>query len=319
MTRATQLRLLGRYCRALGLLHADLPGRAAFRRFERAPPRNITPKQAAFLAQARRTDVPFEGETVAAYEWGPAEAPYVYTAYGWGYNAGRWRHFAPQLLDAGYRVCAFDYLGHGNSTGPGLIYPTLVRLHRAMLARWGRPARMLCHSFGSGTAISALTEAGPSMWPERYALLAPFSDLEYIFRQYARALGFGESHYASLDRHVRERTGQPIAYFDVSALATRLGDLPALIAHDPEDAVTAYSNAERLHAHWPGSLLLPADGAGHGFSDAGHTRAVIDWLVDGTVPATASPYSPELPRLPSREAHDGYRSTYFTQAAEELR
>ncbi len=313
MTRATQLRLLGLYCRARGLLNVDRAGQTALDAFVKPPKPNITPKQDAFLATARRSTLAFDKEGIALYEWGPADAPYVYTAYGFGYNAGRWRHFAPAIIDAGYRLVAFDYIGHGHSSGTEIDLATLLGLHAAVLAHFGPPALALVHSFGAGTFTYALSEQPREFWPERIALLAPFSDANYIFRQVADALGFGESHYAALNRAVERRTGKPILAWDPAAKATTLGDLPALIAHDPEEEVTAYSNAERLHGHWPGSYLLPSSGAGHGFTDKKITQAILTWLLEGVLPKGAQPYSSDSVRLDAKTAHGDAKSVYFSK------
>lgn len=313
MTRAFALRTLGYWCKLNGLISADRAGQIALDAFVKPPKPNITPKQAAFLATARRSTLHFDNEEIAVYEWGPAEAPYVYTAYGFGYNAGRWRHFAPTVTAAGYRLVAFDYIGHGHSSGTEIDLATLMGLHAAVLAHFGPPALALVHSFGAGTFTYALSEQPREFWPERIALMAPFSDAEYIFRQVAEALGFGESHYAALDRAVERRTGKPILAWDPAARATALRDLPALIAHDPGEEVTAYTNAERLHAHWPGSYLLPSPGAGHGFTDKRNTQEILTWLLEGVLPKGAQPYSDDLVRLDAKTAHGDAKSVYFSK------
>lgn len=311
MPPAFTLRLLGHYCKLNGVFGAERPGQLALASFLKVPKPNVTPKQTAFLQTARRSTLPFAGETIALFEWGPERAPYVYTAYGYGYNAGRWRHFAPALVDAGYRVVAFDYVGHGYSTGRELDFPTLLGLHAAVLRHFGRPALALAHSFGAGTLAYTLSELGRDYWPERFAAMASFSDATYIFRQFAEALGFSESQYASLDRAVIRRTGKPIDGWDPASRVHLLRGLPALIAHDPEDQVTAYSNAERLHAHWPGSYLFAAPGAGHGFTERSVTRDILNWLMQGVLPKGAQPFSDDLVRLDAKTAHGDSRSAYF--------
>ncbi len=318
MTRATQLRLLGLYAKAQGLLSADRAGQVALATFLNAPPPNITPKQAAFFATARHSRLAFNGEQIALYEWGAPEAPYVYTAYGWGYNAGRWRHFAPPIIAAGYRLVGFDYPGHGHSSGTGLDYPTLLGLHAEVLRHFGKPKFALTHSFGAGTFTESISKLSPALWPERVALMAAFSDAYFIFRQYADALGFGESHYASLDRAVKRRTGFHIEEFDPARAATHLGALPALIAHDPDEQVTSYSNALRLHAHWPNSLLMPSRGSGHGFSDADQTSQLLTWLLKGVLPQGVQNGHDNPVQLPPSQAHTDMRSVYFRESAENL-
>ncbi len=284
MNPAVALRLFGLWCRINGVLGADRPGQLALDKFLQAPKPTIRPAQAEFLAKARWEKLDFRGVPFATYSWGPADAPYVYTAYGWGYNAGRWRHFAPRILDAGYRLVAFDYLGHGHSAGRDMDYPSLVDMHLRVIEHFGKPALALTHSFGAGTFMDVLALLSPEQRPDRVALLASFSHVAFVFRQYAAALGFAERHYESLDRAVQRRTGRSLSSFDPAVSSQVLAETPVLIAHDPADAVTEYSNAERIAEHWPNALLLPTPGAEHNFSDAAINECVLDWLLDGQVP-----------------------------------
>ena len=287
MNRATQLKMLGYWCKLNGLLGADRVGETALKRFVKPPPPNIRPKQNAFLDAARQTSLNFEGKEIAVYEWGEPDAPYVFSSYGWAYNAGRWRHFAPALVEAGYRFVGFDYQGHGRSEYAECDFPTMVRLLKQVLHHYGQPELLLAHSFGAGLSLGMLSEVERSLHPKRLALLAGFSDVEFIFRQFAGAIGFSESQYQSLAKAVERRTGNQIASFDPSIMSLQLGHIQALIAHDPNDEVTAFSNALRLAEYYPGAHLFEAHGAGHGFTERETSRAILDWLINGAVPSSA--------------------------------
>ena len=73
----------------------------------------LRPKERAFLDTARQLRRNVAGQNIVEYHWGPEKGPLVLLSYGWAYNAGRWRHFAPGLVSAGYRVLAVDPQGHG--------------------------------------------------------------------------------------------------------------------------------------------------------------------------------------------------------------
>ena len=247
------------------------------------------------------------------YTWGDDTAPYVFTDIGWGYNAGRWRHFAPQLVDAGYRFLAFDPPGHGHSRYADTPYPRRVALQRAIIEAHGRPALALAHSFGAGCLPETLEGLASHLRPQRIATLAPFSDLRYIFRQYADALGFGDVNYRSLLRAVTRKTGRHIRTMDPALSSRGLTDVAALIVHDPADRVTAYSNARILARHWPGSYLLEAPGAGHNVGDRETTRRVLAWLIDGDVPDGATTLS-TASAVATHELQQAFRSLELTQA-----
>ncbi len=294
MNRAIQLKALGYWCKLNGLFGKDKVGEAALRQFVKPPKPNIRPKQDQFLDLSRQSAVLFEGKKIAVYEWGDRDAPYIFSAYGWAYNAGRWRHFAPALVEAGYRFVALDYQGHGRSEYAECDYPTMVRLLKQVLLQFGRPELLLAHSFGAGLCMGLLSEVDQHLHPKRLALLAGFSDVEYIFRQFAGALGFSESQYQSLARAVERRTGGTIETYDPARKSLALGHIQALIAHDPNDEVTAFSNATRLAEHYPDAYLFEAIGAGHGFTEASTSEAILNWLINAEAPPTAKRLEPRM-------------------------
>ena len=317
-------RLFGLWCRLNALGGLDRTGELAFGAFMRPPSPYFSPKQRAFLDAARRSWLRYNDTRIALYEWGEPGAPYVFTAYGWGYNAGRWRHFAPSLTEGGCRVVAFDYPGHGDSDLDLMHYPRALGVAEAVLRHFGRPELLLAHSFGAGVATGMLAELAPELRPRRAVLMAGFSDVEVLVNQYADALGFGEWERASVLRAAERAIDRSPVGIDPAAESRTLDGVDALIVHDPADAVTAFSNALRYHAHWPGSLLWAAEGAGHGIQDAATTKGVIDFLLTGKRPAAAQRQAsqPDLAAaehelaayfspLVRRQVHGGRRSAYY--------
>jgi len=170
----------------------------------------------------------------------------------------------------------------------------MVQLLKKMFHHFGRPELLLAHSFGAGLALGMLSEVETSLHPKRMALLAGFSDVEYIFRQFAGAIGFSESQYQSLADAVERRTGRKVSTFDPAVMSLDLGHIEALIAHDPNEEVTAFSNAVRLAEHFPGAHLYEAYGAGHGFTERETSKNVLNWLINGVLPPTAKQLKPNL-------------------------
>lgn len=81
--------------------------------FSKPPKPQVREKERQFLETARQRCCEVAGQHIVEYHWGAEDAPLVLLSYGWAYNAGRWRHFVPELLEAGYRVLAYDPPGHG--------------------------------------------------------------------------------------------------------------------------------------------------------------------------------------------------------------
>ena len=285
---------------ALSYVAPNRAGALAFDLFVTPPAPRIRPKEQAFLDTSRRNDQPVGKHTIPVYEWGPVDGPVVFCAYGWGYNAGRWRHYVPQLVEAGYRVVAFDPPGHGHCGGPrGLTYVEMGEIEMALIRHLGGIDLVLAHSFGGSCLVESLTLLPLHLRPRRICLLAIVSEVRWLFVGFVRFMGFRDVIYRGLEREIETLTGRSLDTFDVATVAPKLEAIPTLLVHDPDDAVTAYRNARRNHSHWRGAWLYSPRGAGHNLGVAEVTEAVLDWLIDGQVPQEAEQNTGTLEPLPA--------------------
>ena len=298
-TRKLLFRSLGAGLNALSYVAPQRAGDLTFRIFATPPAPNVRPKEGAFVDTAERLDFKHEGKNIAVYAWGPGDGPVVLCAYGWGYNAGRWRHYVPQLVEAGQRVVAFDPVGHGLADKGLLHFPRMVAIERELLRRLGGCALALVHSFGGGCLVEALAGLPKDLHPRRICLMGVFSTVRWIFLTFTQSLHLRPRIFQYLEQKVYRIANRSLDEYDVAHSASRLEHIQALIIHDPADQVTAFRNAERNHSHWPGSALYHAPGAGHHLGTAGVTRTVIDFLLNGTVPATATINRGNIQPLPA--------------------
>lgn len=310
-------RSIGTTLNTVSYLSPAAAGKLAFRIFGRVPPPRIRPKEQAFLDTATRLDVVWQGNNIPVYSWGAPAGKIVFCAYGWGYNAGRWRHYVPALTEAGYRVVAFDPIGHGYAPGRQLDYPKLVDIESTILRHLGGCEMVLCHSFGGGCLIEALAELPRELHPKRVCVMAVFSEVNWIFQVFTQSLGCRPVIYEQMRHYIEARTGRSLDEFDVARNAQRLGHVETLLIHDPADTVTAYRNALRNHSHWANSYLYSPKGAGHHLGTTGVTRSVLAWLIEGVVPEGAVRNDGSLAPLPAIVTADdlavsGGVSDYYT-------
>jgi pimeloyl-ACP methyl ester carboxylesterase len=277
-------RTIGVGINAVSYVSPKTAGKLAFQLFGKPPSPNVRAKERAFLDTSTRLDVAWEGMNIPVYSWGPPEGKVVFCAYGWGYNAGRWRHYVPALTEAGYRVVAFDPPGHGLAPSGNLDYPKLVDIERTVLHHLGGCELVLCHSFGGGCLIEALADLPKAMHPKRAVVMAVFSEVKWIFQVFTISLGLRPVIFEEMQNHIQNRTGRKLEEFDVAINSQRLAGVKSLLIHDPKDKVTAFRNARRNHSHWVNSALYAPKGAGHHLGTAGVTRTVLDFLISGTLP-----------------------------------
>lgn len=110
-----------------------------------------------FLTNARQQKIYY-------YLWTPDNAPaerVLLLVHGYGEHAGRYRHVAEALTNAGYAVYGIDHRGHGKSEGERVYFQSFeepvedLRLlfNIVKKAHPTRPIYMLGHSMGSLIAL----------------------------------------------------------------------------------------------------------------------------------------------------------------------
>ena len=206
------------------------------------------------------------GGMVAGEVWGEGPAkPVVYLVHGWG--GWRWQLDAlvDPLVEAGYRVVAFDAPGHGDS-GPGPEGPgraTLMDMAGALaavVAVHGPAHAVVAHSLGATAAAYALRQGLPV---GRLAFISPMADPLPYTRTFAGRLGFGERVRTRLVARLERRVGLPMSAFDVPAMAGKVPTPPLLLVHDRQDAETGWSDSAAIAQSWPDTRLLSTTGLGH--------------------------------------------------------
>lgn len=283
---------------AFSFLSTKKAGELAFALFAKPPKATIRPKEKQFLDQAERLDISWNGLNVPVYRWGTS-GPTVFCAYGWGYNAGRWRHYAPGLVEAGYRVVAFDPPGHGQADYGYLDYPKYVDIEERILRKVGGCQLVLSHSFGGGCLVEALKNLPPEMRPERAVVMGVFSEVRWIFTVFANSLGLRKFVFDAMADYIAQRTGRTIDEFDVAVNGSQIPDVEFLVVHDPADKVVSIRNARRNHSHWVGSHLYTPSSGGHHLGTAEITNNVLQFLTTGELPPNTTTNVGDIDPLPS--------------------
>mgnify|MGYP001801801388 CR=1 FL=1 len=184
-----------------------------FNFFATPPKVNIRPKEEDFLSTAILDEYTLRDWGGMLYHWGESNRPYVLTSYGWGYNAGRWRHYIPTLLKAGYRVIAYDPPGHGKAKKGTVTIPKNSALVSRIVNTFGPPEMVLAHSFGGGTIIEAFSELPTSYHPRRLVIMAAFSKASWIFRNFQYVLGLSERTYQLFRQTLEQHLGRQLKEF----------------------------------------------------------------------------------------------------------
>jgi len=127
-------------------------------------------------APDRQRRIEANGITLAAYEWGAADAPPLLLVHGAMDFARTFDGFAPLIADAGYRVVAYDQRGHGDSDHTDLY--SWVADERDMLAVIDATTREPCPAIGHSKGGSMLAHAIQAL-PHRFTRFVALDGLPY--------------------------------------------------------------------------------------------------------------------------------------------
>ena len=204
----------------------------------------------------------WDGHRVAGQEWGQG-AP-VYLVHGWGGQRAHLGVFVKPLVEAGYRVVAFDLPSH-NESDRGALAPgrtTAIECAdaiSAMIETHGPAHAVVAHSLGANSTVLAATRGAQV---GRLVFLAPMGEFPLYLDLFAARHGFGRRILSGLHRRLEDRIGMPLHETNMTWTGRRAGYPPLLLIHDPDDPDSPYAASEWVAAAWPGSRLLTTGGLG---------------------------------------------------------
>lgn len=212
---------------------------------------------------SRPIEAAWEGHRVVGETWGDDGDP-VYLVHGWGGCQAHLGVFVKPLVEAGYRVIAFDLPSH-NGSDPGALAPgrtTIVECAKAVHAvvnEHGPAHAVIGHSLGAKATSLAVSWGAAA---RRLVFLAPMGDFSWYLDVFTQRHGFGPRIRAGLHRRLDQKLKMPLFDTDISAVASRPDNPPLLLIHDPDDPDSQYQTSEDLAAKWPGASLHTTKGLG---------------------------------------------------------
>jgi pimeloyl-ACP methyl ester carboxylesterase len=274
---------------ASALLFPELAGAWAERMFLTPPRARDAAATALDLIDARQTYIEHRRRLISTWRWGSRDAPAVLLAHGWGGNAAQMRSFVFPLLQAGYRVIAYDQPAHGVSEGKLTGLPDFADVLAEVASHHGNVQAVIAHSLGAAGAALALAWGKTNFG--KIVLVSPPSDLIGYSRRFARWYWIPEPVRKAMQRAIEERYGVLWEDLEVPRVAPRLA-AQALVIHDRNDRMMPWTHGASVARHWPGARLLTTDGLGHRriIADERVTLAAADFvagrasLVDSPAP-----------------------------------
>ncbi|MCB2377258.1 alpha/beta fold hydrolase [Hymenobacter sp. BT635] len=257
------LKLLRLKFRLLAAVSTTLAFQSAWRLFTTPRRLPVKPWEAAALADARRFTVPFGKGHLTAYEWNPAGRRTVLLVHGWEHRASFWGALAQVLVEAGYRVVAFDGPAHGASSGRRTTLPMFGEAIQLVADQAGPVWGVVAHSFGAAATAGLPVHFNQGQLLPRLVLLSVPGSTPAVFQRFAELVRLPTKVAARMTRYAEARHGRRAESFSLTAVGHQVPAARALLLHDRADETIPFHEAEDIARSWPGLDFRPTAGLGH--------------------------------------------------------
>lgn len=242
------------------------------------PPNPLPAPTDGILAQAQNDTIPFREDEIAVSTWG--DGPTILLVHGWGGNRLQLGAFVTPLVDAGYRVVAFDQPAHGDSPGKSTNILVVADSLEVVGRYYGPFHAILAHSLGTlGTSYALVNR--DFAHPTRLVYFGALNRLMDFIPRYQVMAQLNDEITAGLKQAIENSFGRDQLELITNETLVPQLPLPALLFHDRQDAITPISDSQAIARAWPGAQLIESDGLGHRrlLQDAKTIEQVVSFIL----------------------------------------
>lgn len=248
-------------------LSSALAGKWAISLFFAPRKFNRPEKEKQFIVNAKIQKIPFRSDFKLGshedyyirYDWGSSDSPAVLLVHGWEGRGSQMGYFVKPLLNAGYRVIAFDAIAHGDSPGRQTNMPEFAQIIKGIEKEVGSFYAVIGHSLGGTAAGFAI--AGGVRSAKLITICSP-TTIEFIFDAFAQQINASSKTIERLRQFLENFTGKISKDYSFTNFAGHI-NTPGLIIHDKHDKEIPYSQGLALHKNWKESQLVLTERLGH--------------------------------------------------------
>ncbi|MCW8955955.1 MAG: alpha/beta hydrolase [Gammaproteobacteria bacterium] len=218
----------------------------------------VPKRELKWAQQAHYYELQSDYGALAIYSWG--EGPTVLLVHGWSGRAVQLGAFAQPLVDAGFRVVAFDAPAHGKSPGKQTTIFQIIEAMNLVANDTGPVHAIISHSFGAMVIARALATG---LSTEKVVCISPPAHTDFLIESFCQTLKVPEATKIRFVKKIEKRFGDDVRSLISAEFNARTLSVPALIIHDRNDKEVPWQQGERLARAWPGSRLALTEGLGH--------------------------------------------------------
>lgn len=254
-----ELRLIRWYFRIVGRLLPAMAARKAYKFWFRTQRFSEPQRETRWLELATRKLVKHRHGPLAAMQWGES-GPTVLLVHGWNGRGSQMGAFAAPLVQAGFRVVAYDLPAHGRSPGNSTNIFKAIETLEAVAEIYGPIHAVIGHSFGG--MVTALALKG-GLQAKCVVCIGTPGSLQWLYKNFVGYLAIPGAALEILNNMINAEFGADI--WDRLSVTTASQKLttPALIIHDEFDADVDWTEAETIAKSWQGARFMKTSGLGH--------------------------------------------------------
>jgi pimeloyl-ACP methyl ester carboxylesterase len=197
---------------------------------------------------------------LSVYEWG--SGPTILLVHGWGSHATHMGRMVLPLVDAGYRVIAFDAPAHGLSSGRTTDLVEFARSIAAVAGDAGSLHAIVAHSFGAAMALYAARDWGVDT--QKMVLISTFEHFNWFLDAFADQIGLTPQVLQRVRDMQVQRYGGRLDWSRMSVVdMARTAGLELLVIHDQDDKEIPVAHGLAVAAVGPHSYFRGTRGLGH--------------------------------------------------------
>ncbi len=184
----------------------------------------------------------------------------VLLVHGWAGRGLQMGAFVKPIVDAGYRVVAYDGPSHGQSPGRQANLFKLTDGLVAVADAVGPLHGVIAHSLGTTAVLLAMSRG--QLDPGRFVAIAPMADTRSMSRNYAAMTGFSHAVVDEMRARFERRYGFRWDDIEPTRLAEGI-EAATLVIHDRDDGELPAEEGELLARVMPNGRSRITEGLGH--------------------------------------------------------
>lgn len=222
--------------------------------------RHKTPqRETAWAEGSTRISIPSPHGELAAWVWGDGPKT-VLLVHGWAGRGLQMGAFVQPLVDAGYRVVAYDGPSHGRSPGRMANLFKLTEGLAAVAKAVGPLHSVIAHSLGTTQVLLAASSG--ELETGRFVAIAPMANTRTMSRHYAAMTGFSTAVVDEMRARFERRFD--FRWDDIEpARLSRSLEAESLVIHDRDDRELPAEEGEALACVMPNGSSIITKGLGH--------------------------------------------------------